>query len=211
MSEKISWKINLEFCKLLNSSKKKILIFAGPSGSGKSFIAKYFLDKFHSLQVVKNFTTRRRREEDGVGHFEYISESQFKKMADENQFFMARTNRSPYYGYHIDDVKKIFENKQVPLFMFRHSGLQCLTEYVTHLYVCFCESDIAQLLTNSQDVEGTVSYEELKKTLEINKDIFAELTKSPDARCCVVVNKYDDKILLNEGLIELISEVVIDA
>jgi len=79
--------------------KGKIIVFAAPSGAGKTTIVKYILNEFPEFQFSISATTRKRREKeiDGQDYF-FIPESEFLKKLEQNQFVEWECFYDYYYG-----------------------------------------------------------------------------------------------------------------
>src|SRR3989338_10031436 len=86
--------------------KQRIISLTGPSGVGKSTVAKELLRKNPKWRFVRSVTTRAPRETDLAGEYEYISVDEFKRLLRENKFMEFTKAHGNYYG-HL--YKTIFE------------------------------------------------------------------------------------------------------
>lgn len=186
------WLIDPIICNRINLCQDvKILVLAGPSGCGKTALSKYIVDKYPKFKVVKNYTTRRKRDEDIEGHFEYLSETEFFLKLENNEFFLARTNSKPFYAYSATEINEFLDNNIIPIFMFRHSGVEFLANKIINMFVAFIECDIEQSLLHTQDIEGTTSNGKAVETLTVNKKIH-ELLGDRNKKIYIVNNFTDD-------------------
>ncbi len=85
-------------------------IVSGPSGGGKTTLAKGVLDKLDNLRFSVSCTTRKPRdgEVDGQDYI-FISEADFGKMVSQGRFIEHALVHGNYYGTPVDE----FENARV--------------------------------------------------------------------------------------------------
>lgn len=85
----------------------KLYVISGSSGVGKGTVIKEFLNKHNDFILSISCTTRKKRdgEEDGVNYF-YLSEEEFKKCIDNNEFLEWAEFSGNHYG-----TKKAFVDK----------------------------------------------------------------------------------------------------
>lgn len=83
----------------MNSTEEKLIVISAPSGAGKTTIVKELLKSFPQLIFSISATTRPKRdnETDGVEYF-FISESEFKKKIENNEFVEWEKFYDYYYG-----------------------------------------------------------------------------------------------------------------
>lgn len=83
----------------MTDKKGKLLVFSAPSGSGKTTIVRIILNKYKELDFSVSATTRKRRENetDGKDYF-FISEEEFKKKIDAQEFIEWERFYDYYYG-----------------------------------------------------------------------------------------------------------------
>ena len=99
-------------------AKYKPLILVGPSGVGKHTLVNEALKKYGSLfERKKSVTTRDKRKiEKGVENFYFVSNEDFQKMVDNDEFFEWQEklfgNR---YGTSIAELKRIKDSGKIPV------------------------------------------------------------------------------------------------
>ena len=85
-------------------------IVSGPSGGGKTTLAKGVLDKLDNLRFSLSCTTRKPRDGEVDGQdYRFISEAEFQKMIQEERFIEHALVHGNYYGTPLDE----FENAQI--------------------------------------------------------------------------------------------------
>jgi guanylate kinase len=84
---------------LSRGEKGKLLVFSAPSGGGKTTIVRYILKKFPELVFSVSATTRKKRatEVEGKDYF-FISEEEFKKKIENDEFVEWEKFYDYYYG-----------------------------------------------------------------------------------------------------------------
>jgi len=94
-----------------------IIAVSAPSGTGKTTIVKTVLNEFPNLVFSVSATTRKKREneKDGVDYF-FISEEEFKKKIEKDEFVEWEKFYECYYGNFVSFIdKNIFDGKYVLL------------------------------------------------------------------------------------------------
>lgn len=182
-------------------TERKLLI-VGQSGSGKTTLARYLCVKYPEIfEIIKNCTTRSRREED-ENDFCYLSEDEFIKAKENGDFFFSRFGIKPLYGYKKLDYEKIVCSKKIPVFMFRFSGLQHLKNLMKNYYVIFLISGIDESLLRSKDEISNSLFVESKFISDQIKNIISEFDQNK-RKYAIVNNNY------REDFFDQITEVLI--
>jgi len=83
----------------LNQEKGKLIVFSAPSGAGKSTIVKEILREFPHIIFSISATTRPKREieTDGIEYY-FLSETEFKKKIENDEFIEWEKFYDYYYG-----------------------------------------------------------------------------------------------------------------
>lgn len=79
--------------------KGNLIVISGPSGAGKGTICKALLEREDNLYISVSATTRSPRagEVDGVNYY-FLTEEEFKKKVDNNEFLEWAEVHGNYYG-----------------------------------------------------------------------------------------------------------------
>ena len=95
----------------------KLIILTAPSGSGKTSITRYLLQKYPQLAFCVSATTRlpRGNERNGVDYY-FITTEEFNKKIQDNEFVeWEMVYEGKYYGTLKSELVRIWENGQVPI------------------------------------------------------------------------------------------------
>ncbi|MCW8805943.1 MAG: guanylate kinase [Ignavibacteriaceae bacterium] len=84
---------------MLNQTKGKLIVFSAASGAGKTTIVKEILKEFPQIIFSISATTRPRRENerDGIEYF-FLTEADFRKMIENDEFIEWEEFYDYYYG-----------------------------------------------------------------------------------------------------------------
>lgn len=95
----------------------RILVLSGPSGSGKSTLINKLLEDESNIHFSISSTTReiRHGEENGVNYY-YISEEEFKKGIDNNEFLEWAIVHKHYYGTSLKPVIEALDSGKIVIF-----------------------------------------------------------------------------------------------
>ncbi len=99
------------------ADSRKIIIIAAPSGSGKTSITRFLLQKYPVLCLSVSAATRKPRgeEKDGV-HYHFISEEEFKHKIEENAFVeWEMVYEGSYYGTLKAELERIWNLGKTPI------------------------------------------------------------------------------------------------
>jgi guanylate kinase len=101
----------------MEADSRKIIIIAAPSGSGKTSITRFLLQKYPALSLSISAATRKPRgeEKDGV-HYHFISEEDFKHKIEENAFVeWEMVYEGSYYGTLKAELERIWNLGKTPI------------------------------------------------------------------------------------------------
>ena len=173
----------------------KIVIFSAPSGSGKTTIVRSALKKFPELVFSISATTREKRgvEKDGVDYF-FITEDEFKKKIEQNEFVEWES----FYGYYYGTLKsfinsKMKNGKSVVLEVDVKGALKIKKEYTDAVAIFIRPPSIEELKRRLRD-RKTESDEDLQKRIE-------------RAEMEIGYQKYFDYVVVNDDLERAKKEV----
>lgn len=101
----------------MSSINGAVLVLSGPSGAGKSSLINEIFDELGNCYFSISTTTRPMRdgEKDGV-HYHFVSEEEFKKDIEEDNFLEYAVVHGNYYGTSIKPVKKALAEGKLVIF-----------------------------------------------------------------------------------------------
>lgn len=185
------------------SLKGKIIILTAPSGSGKTTIARYLLNKFNSLSFSVSATTRspRQGESHGVQYF-FVSHDQFKSYIEQEKLFeYQEVYTNQFYGTLHSELERIWQEGKVALFDIDVKGAHFIEQrYQENILSIYVKTSSLDELKKRLEQRGTESAESIEKRLTKAKE---ELDYA----------KYFDYVITNDKLElaqKLISEIIID-
>jgi guanylate kinase len=146
----------------------KIIIITAPSGSGKTSITRYLMQKFRELSFSVSATTRqpRPKEQHGVDYY-YLSTEEFKSQIESQDFIeYEMVYEDVYYGTLKSEMNRIWNNDQIPVLDIDVKG----AENVMRLYPgktlsLFIEPPSLEELEQRLMKRGTETPESLKKRI----------------------------------------------
>jgi guanylate kinase len=94
-----------------------VLVLSGPSGAGKSSMINKIIDDIGDCYFSISTTTSPKRdgEEDGV-HYHFVSEEEFKKGIENDEFLEYAIVHGNYYGTSLLPVKKALSEGKLVIF-----------------------------------------------------------------------------------------------
>ncbi len=145
----------------------KVIVISAPSGSGKTTIVKYLLSEFPELIFSVSATTRKPRKGETHGkEYFFISEEEFKKKIEENQFVEWEKFYDYYYGTLRDYVdKNLDEGKFVVLELDVKGALNIKKQYPDAELIFIAPPSIEELKKRLIQ-RNTETEEDFKKRIE---------------------------------------------
>ena len=93
----------------------KGIIITGPSGVGKSTVARRLCEKYDCFQIVQAVTTRKMRKDDYPGQYEYISMEKFNSLDKEGKLLVKAEYRGQKYGILKSSFESVLNAGKVPV------------------------------------------------------------------------------------------------
>ena len=147
--------------------KGQILIVSGPSGSGKSTLLSRLLKEENDLYFSISSTTRapRQGETEGVNYY-FISEDEFKKGIDADEFLEWACVHGNYYGTSLKPVLKALEEGKIAIFDIDVQGFNIakskFAKNITSVFITTASKNELKLRLQNR---GTDSAETVEKRL----------------------------------------------
>lgn len=91
------------------------IILTGTKASGKTALARRLSGLDGDFSQVPAFTTRSERPDDLPGEYEYVSENEFQRLRDANEFFVYTEYHGNHYGICEHSLLDIEEQGKVPI------------------------------------------------------------------------------------------------
>jgi len=182
---------------------KKIIIFAGPSGTGKTTIARFILGNFSNLSFSVSATTRppRHGEVNGKDYY-FLSPEEFTKRIELGDFIeYEEVYAGLYYGTMKQEISRIWAEGKIPVLDVDVNGaLNIKNIYPENSKAIFVHPMTIQNLETRLIKRKTESEQTLKKRLERAE---MELMKAEEFD--EIIYNEDLETACNEAL-ELVSE-----
>ena len=147
--------------------KGQILSISGPSGSGKSTLLSRLLKEESDLYFSISSTTRapRQGETEGVNYY-FISEDEFKKGIDADEFLEWACVHGNYYGTSLKPVLKALEEGKIAIFDIDVQGFNIAkSKFAKNITSVFITTASKNELKSRLQNRGTDSAETIEKRL----------------------------------------------
>jgi len=142
----------------------KIIILTAPSGSGKTSIARFLLQRFPSLAFSISAATRQPRAGEVNGKdYHFMSEEAFKQHIKQNDFIeWEMVYEGKYYGTLKSELERIWSEGKVPILDIDvHGGIHVQKEYPINTLSLFIKPPSVEELRKRLESRGTESEESI--------------------------------------------------
>ena len=160
----------------MTDERRKIVVIAGPSGSGKNSVLQGVLDACPNCVRLVTAATRAPRvnEKHGVDHY-FLSKEDFLKGIDEGtipeHWHAVETDR--YYGTYIPDLEKKLSERKTVIAELQIEGMKFFREKYSALSIFIVPGSMEELrrrILSRQDISATELDERLKEAEKEIKD-----------------------------------------
>ena len=141
-----------------------LIIFIGPSGSGKSSIAQHLIYNHGAVKIVST-TSRKPRvgEVDGI-HYHFVSKDKFEEMVKNDEFVEFAKYSENFYGTTKKEIEKKIKSTQLIVNVMEIGGALKIKKMFPETKIIFCYSEIDNLMQRMHD-RGD-SFEDIKKRVK---------------------------------------------
>lgn len=194
-----------------------LVIFSGPSGSGKGTVLKEFLAKRDDARVSVSMTTRQPREGDIDGvHYYFVTREYFeKKIADNKMLEYAEYNHN-MYGTPKDPVDDMLREGKIVILEIEVQGAEKIRNLYPDAVSIFLMPPSMSVLEerlrgrNSEDEETinhrlVIAREEIRRAGEYNYIVVNDTVDNASAVMDTIINAERQKSFRNK---KIISEVI---
>jgi len=147
---------------------QKILIITAPSGSGKTSITHYLMNRFPVLMFSVSAATRERRsnEQDGVD-YHFMSVDEFKQKIQQKEFAeWEMVYEGKYYGTLKSELKRIWSLNRIPVLDIDVKGaLHIRRQYPENVLSIFVQPPSVDALKQRLMSRGTETESSLKSRI----------------------------------------------
>ncbi|MCX6149327.1 MAG: guanylate kinase [Ignavibacteriales bacterium] len=151
----------------MNNSGGKIFAVSAPSGAGKSTIVKQILKTYPQIIFSVSATTRKKRndEVDGREYF-FISEDEFKKKIENDEFVEWEKFYDYYYGTLKSFINKNIQSGKSVIMEVDVNGALSIKKLYPDATLVFIAPPTFEELVNRLKNRNTETEEDLKKRIE---------------------------------------------
>jgi guanylate kinase len=180
----------------MRDNQGKVIVIVAPSGAGKTTIAKRLLKDFSEIKFSISATTRPPRdyEADGQDYF-FLSEEEFDRKVEENEFLEWEYYNGNKYGTLRSEVDKMMESGYFPLLDIEVKGAKNIKKlYGSDAISIFIQPPSIDELERRLSRRGTEPNKVVKSRLEQAKE---EIKQAG----------YFDHVIVNDDLETAYNEV----
>jgi guanylate kinase len=144
---------------------QKIIIITAPSGAGKTSITHHLLNTMPQLSFSVSATTRKRRDDEKEGRdYYFISEEEFRRKIQKNEFLeWEMVYEGKYYGTLKSELQRIWKLKKTPLLDIDVKGaIHVQQQYPKSTLTIFVEPPSIEELKKRLMSRGTETEESLQ-------------------------------------------------
>ena len=138
-----------------------IVVFVGPSGSGKSKIATRFLSRTDKFEKLVSYTTQDPTAVEQNKWYNYVSLETFRKMCDSGEMFQSSMYAGHGYGSRKADVEKILAQGKRVLTTMDICGAMSLKTHFKNVITIYIKGDkralMANILRKNSSIEDKVN------------------------------------------------------
>jgi guanylate kinase len=142
-------------------SEPSIVVFVGPSGSGKSKIATQILKKTNAFEKLISYTTKDPTAVEPNAWYNYVSQEHFIQMKESGELFQSTMYAGQGYGSKKSDVEKILSTGKHVLTTMDICGAMSLKTNFKNVVTVYIKRDkkalIGSILRKNSSIEDKVN------------------------------------------------------
>ncbi len=178
-------------------NEPSIVVLVGPSGSGKSKIAREVLKKTNRFEKLISFTTNDPTAVETNEWYNYVSLETFRNMCESGEMFQSTMYVGHYYGSRKEDIEKILKSKKHVLTTMDISGAMSLKTHFKNVITVYIKRDKKALMSNILNKNSSVED-------KVNRLISIEPEKK-NADICDFVIEFDNYDQAQAQLCEILG------
>ena len=159
-----------------------IVVLVGPSGSGKNEIARELLDKSDAFVKLVSCTTDPSKKNGEWYHL--VGEDEFRKMADNGEFFEITTYAHHAYGSRLEDVEAILSKGKNVLTVMDICGAMALKTNFPNVITVYVERDQKELFLSVLEKDCS-NHDKVNRLISIGAE-------TRNAQICDYTVKFDN-------------------
>jgi len=174
------------------SSRARLFVISGPSGSGKSSLITDALKRLDGFEKSISVTTRPKREVEEQGkQYQFTSRQGFREMIGKGHFLEWAQYAGYYYGTPEKFVRERLARGINVILEIEVQGAMQVKDKIKEAYLIFILTTSVDELRQRLEKRGTDSDGEIEKRLETAA---AELEQKKHYDCIIVNNNYNEAL-----------------
>ena len=125
-----------------------VVVLVGPSGSGKSAIARKLLETTDSFRKLVSYTTNAQSGSDKDDSYHYVPEEEFLRLRDGGEMFESTTYAGHFYGSRKADVEAILAEGKHVLTVMDICGAMALKTHFPHVITLYIKREKKALMAD---------------------------------------------------------------
>lgn len=133
---------------IFDLSEPSIIVLVGPSGSGKSKIARTVLQKTDRFEKLVSYTTNDPTAVEKNEWYNYVTVDTFRSMCESGEMFQSTMYAGHGYGSRKEDIEEILQRGKHVLTTMDISGAMSLKTYFKNVITIYIKRDKRALMSN---------------------------------------------------------------
>jgi guanylate kinase len=133
----------------MHKFRSQFIVLSAPSGAGKTTIANILTDRHDDLAISVSATTRTARSFEKNGRdYHFLSEEEFRKNIDENNFLEFEEVHGDLYGTLKNQVDDLINKGKTVVFDIDVKGALAIKKKIFHCHSYFYRTTITPIFNN---------------------------------------------------------------